>query len=445
MTRTWTIPATLVSAVAAIVCFGVRAPAVAAEPSTDLGTRHVDTINGYSLRGPAGTARRREYSKSRLVSWTRRDKSTGAIDLTLTVLKVTNVKKQIDMKAYAATLRKRLAREQQLYISKLIVTKVAGKIAIDLSGSGGLSGPGLWQRQVWILQMEGQFLILAISGPEGRKEHLNTIHDKVLASLELTDPTAAVNIRNANLKRGQDLLAGLTDAKLAAAFNGTQQWYLFSKAGKDVGYMYLTASPARREGASGYQAVSVLRLKLPKDQLRRARREQFATRKRDFCRWQETMVAGSGRYVENGIRQGDMAMCTISSGGQERTYKKRLNVPTANIFLPRAFGMVLPRLVDLTKKQTYAFATYTSDANAFDVRTMTVVGGDHLTLGARRVEAVRILDRAADDAEPATVWVGSRGTVFKMATPDGLVMEASTRDGVIRRFPIEEAAIRMLK
>ena len=444
MTNIRTILATFASVAAAIVFLGVPCPAAAAEPSTDLGTRYIDGINGYSLRGPAGAVRRREYSKSRLVSWTRRDKTTGAIDLTLLVLKRTEVKKQINMKAYAAALRMKLAREQKLYITKSSVTTVAGKSAIDLSGSGGLSGPGLWQRQVWILQKEGQFLILAISGPKGREKNLNTVYDKALATLELTDPGVAVKIRNANLKRGQDLLAGLTDAKLAAAFNG-QQWYLFSKGGKDVGYMHLRASVARKEDASGYEVVSVLRLKLPGDKIRRAKREQFATRKRDFCRWGETIVAGAERHVENGLVQGDMAMCQISSGGKQRTVKKRLNEPTKKIFLPRAFGMILPRLVDLAKKQTFAFAAYTSHANDFDVRTMTVVGGEDLTLNARRVQAVRILDRTADDAEPATIWVDSRGIVLKMATPGGLVMQASTRDGVIRRFPTEEPAIRVIK
>jgi len=441
MATRWT--KTAVWAAGAILA-GATGSALAAKPSTDLGPRYIDKINGYSLRGPAGATRRREYSRSRLVSWTRRDTATGAVDLTLVVLKRAEVKKKIDLKAYAKDLKRKLAREQQLFIHKPWVTTLAGKPAIDLNGTGGLTGLGLWQRQVWVLVRDGQFLILAISGPKARKDNLDAVFTKALATLELTDPAEAIKTRNANLKRGADLLAGLTDRRLGAAFDGRLQWFLFSKDGKDVGYMSLKASRARRDGADGYEIVSTVRLKLPKDQLRRARREQFTTRKRDFSRWRETMLAEAGalRYLEEGIKQGDMTVCHISSGGQQRTYKKRLNVPTQKIFLPRAFAMVLPRLVDLKTTQAYAFATYTAQANDFDVRTFTVAGAETVTIDARRVEAVRVLDRTADDVEPATVWVDSRGAILRMATPDGLVMHAATQSAVIRRFPADEVRIR---
>lgn len=421
--------------------------AAAADPPIVLGARYIDKINGYSLRPPALASRRREYSRSRLVSWMMRDTSTGAVNLTFTVLKRTGVKKTVDLKAYATALKRVLAREQQLYLSALRLTKVAGKNAIDLSGTGGLSGPGLWQRQVWIHQREGQFLILAISGSKARKDVLNAAFTAIVASVQLIDPAQAIKVRNANLKRGQDLLAGLTTTKLAAAFDGQGRWYLLAKGGKDVGYMYIKAAPARRDRVDGYGVTSVLRLQLPKDKVRRARREQFSTANRDFSRWNETMDVGAGtaRYVEEGIKQGDMALCTITSGGQERTNKKRLNVDTQKIFLPRAFGMVLPRLVDLKTRRTYAFATYTSQVNDFDVRTFTVTGSETVTVGARRIEAVRVLDQAADDAEPATVWVDARGAILRMTTPDGLVMEASTRAAVIRRFPADEVRIRTLR
>ena len=161
MTSKWTRLA--LWAAAAAVPAGTVHPARAAGPSTELGLRYIDKINGYSLRGPAGAARQRGYSTSRLVTWTRRDRSTGAVDLTLAVLQREETKKKIDLKVYAASLTRRLAREQQLYVNKIRFTTVAGKSAIDLSGTGGLTGLGLWQRQAWILRKDGQFLILAIS------------------------------------------------------------------------------------------------------------------------------------------------------------------------------------------------------------------------------------------------------------------------------------------
>ena len=441
--------------IVAAVLGAAWAPAPAAGPSTELGTRHVDKINGFSLRPPAGAVRRREYSPSRLVSWTRRDKATGAIDMTMVVLKATSATKKITLKTYAAQLKTKLAREQQWYIDRALVTTVGGKGAIDLSGVGGVSGLGVWQRQVWILVGEGQFLILAVSGPrgsnadKGRNVPLDALYTKVLSSVELIDPAGALRQRKANLQRGQDLLAGLTDATLKAAFDAELRWYLFRKDDKDVGYMAIKAAPARRDGSAGYEVTSTLRLKLPADQVRHAKREQFATTNRIFCRWRETMVVGvgpnSGRYVEEGVKQSDVILCRLFANGQVSENQKRLTRPAGKMFLPRAFGMVLPRLLDLKKPNVYAFATYASQPNALDMRTVTVDGAESITLDARRTQAVRISDRAAADGEPATVWVDAKGAILRMSTPDGLVMDASTRGAIIRRFPAEEVTIRMIK
>jgi len=423
--------------------------APAAGPSTELGTRHIDKINGYSLRPPVGTTRRKEYSQARLASWTRRDRKTGAIDLTLVTFKRTTAEKKIVLKTFAAGLRHKLAREQQLYVTKLRITTVGGNKAIDLTGEGGLSGLGMWQRQVWIQVAPRDFLIIAISGPKGLKDHLDTVYTKILTTVELIDPTNALRIRNANLKRGGELLAGLTDKKLAAVFNGGFRWYLFRKGGKDVGYMVVRASASRRDASDGYAIDSMVRLQLAKDKVRRADREQFSDAGRTFCRWQEEMVVGSGaralRYLEDGFKQGDVARCRITSGGQERTNQKRLTPVMVKTYLPRAFGMVLPQLVDLKTKQAYAFVAYNSQANGFDMRTFTVIGPATITLDARRVETVRITDRAAEDAEPATVWVDSRGMIVRLATPDGLTMDASTKNAVIRRFPDDEVFLQRLK
>jgi len=442
----------IVAAILGAAC--VAAPG--AEPSTDLGTRYVDSLNGYSLRPPANTTRRKEYSQARLASWTRRDTKSGAIDLTLVTFKRTAIEKKVNLKAFAEGLRVKLAREQQLFIykNKLRITTVGGKKAIDLTGEGSPSGPaatklGLWQRQVWIQVAPRDFLIIAISGPKARMSNLDTVFTKVLTSVELIDPAEAIRTRNANLKRGQDLLAGLTAKKLTTAFNGRAHWYLFRKDDKDVGYMVMKAFPARRESADGFEILSVVRLQLPKDKIRRSKREQFATTDRTFSRWQESMNVGSGatvmRYVEDGMKQGDVALCRISAAGQERTNQQRLTPAMQKTFLPRAFGMVLPRLVDLKQKQAYAFAMYNSQANGFDMRTFTIGKPETITISARRVETVHIIDRTAEDAEPTNVWVNASGDIVRMTTPDGLAMEASTQNAVARRFPDDEASLRRMR
>jgi len=96
---------------------------------------------------------------------------------------------------------------------------------------------------------------------------------------------------------------------------------------------------------------------------------------------------------------------------------------------------LLPRLVDLTKPAAYAFASYNSQLNTFDMRTFTVVGPQKITVNQSQVEAIKVTDQGAADTEPAVLWVNAKGLVLRMSTSDGLLMEAVPKTVIIQRFP----------
>jgi hypothetical protein len=423
---------------------------LSAEADVPLAPRYVDALNGFSLRPPAGAQRRREYSPAKLGTWNRRDAKTGAIDLTLTVLHRIESQEAIDIEPYSKLLAQKLAREEQFKVDTLQLTTAGGKQAIDLRGRPG-GKVGLWQRQVWVWSRPGEFLILVFSGPQNATKEILATSLGVQQSLQIVDPTTERETRRAKLLRGENLLDGLARKQFEKAFRPGEHWYLLRLADRDAGYMFVGTSAASRDGTDGYEARSFVKIQAQKsgDEPREVRRMHYSTADRSLELWKESLVIGSGvqakRSLEEGIKQGDLIVAQLRRGTQEKSHKRQLSPAVMGIYLPRAFGMVLPRLVDLAKPQAYAFSVYTTMANDFDMRTLTVLGPETLTIGSREVEAVHVTDQAAADAEPADLWVNAEGILLRMTTADGFVMEETTRAAIIRRFSADEGKIRLLK
>ena len=142
--------------------------------------------------------------------------------------------------------------------------------------------------------------------------------------------------------------------------------------------------------------------------------------------------------LEEGLKKADMIVCNIAQGANSHTRKKK--VPR-DIYLPRAIAWQIFRLIDLTKPAKYSFAAYASRENNFDMRTFAVIGPEKIETSHGEVQAVRATDQAAADAEAATVRVSPKGLLLRMKSPDGLVINASTRAAVLKCYPGAEAVI----
>ena len=427
----------------AIVVLVSSATVLPADGPVKLKPRYSDVMNGFSLCPPADSQRKREFSPNRLASWVRRDRRTGAIDLTLTVLKMPESKK-IDLKSYSKAMIARHRRERKFLVDSIRLITVNGKGAIDLRGGPG-GKRGLWQRQVWIAVQDKLFLVLIMSGPKGTKNHIDSCSRAVLDSLRYIDTVAALKKRKENAHRGEILLTKLTDKKLSAVFRGPIQWYLLRMKGKDVGYVTISLSITRSEGVKAYEVRTQGKVHLPGQALQRVERSQRSAANRKLVQWHETLTVanplGTKRFIEKGIVQNKLIVCNRRSGtGQDMRRKKRMKQSIMNMYLPDAFRTALPTLVDLKKKTTYSFATYSSQANDFKMLTFVVIGPEKITVAGRQVEAIRVSEQASVKEEPANMWVNSAGQLLKMTTADGLIMETTTRSAIIRRFGEDEAA-----
>lgn len=400
----------------------------------ELAARYVDVAHGFSLRPPGQTERRRETSATSIVQWSRRDSDSGAIVWTIGVVQARQTAGFSDINVFAQGLAAKLQSADQLRVEASQIIQAAGRPAIDLHGrtTGKLL---LWKRQAWILAEPNRFLILAISGAPDFREEMNRVFQAVLDSMEIVDLQNAAHLRQENLARGALLLESLTIQKLQSVIQPRPQWLLLELKGKSVGFMRIEEAATERDGQKGVQVQHFTLLELPGDQRRVVRQTMFSTADRKTDQWSTRATVGQGGHAQEtmmeGRRDGASIQCTVTEGGAARTFSKPL---PEKVYLPQALGVLLPRLLDMSKIEPVAFAGYAPTANAFDIRTVTVQGSDEITDGSRKVQAVLLTDQPAADVEASSTWVDPTGKILRIQTPDGLLMSPATREAVLRRF-----------
>ncbi|MHC4982466.1 MAG: hypothetical protein ACYTF6_04765, partial [Planctomycetota bacterium] len=279
------------------------------------------------------------------------------------------------------------------------------------------------------------------------KSKLNNICDAVLPTVEFIAPEVARAQRRINLARGRVLLSALTDEKLAAVIQTQPQWFLFRRKDNYVGFMKVVESQAEQEGAKGYEVRTFVQLSVDKaSSVTLAWQVMFATADRQTERWQRKLWAdtGSGEMIsvgsEEGLKLGDTITCTLTVGDEARERAKDIPPGNVQIYLPKAFNSVPWRLIELNEPASYAFAAYNTRANAFDMRTLTVVGPERIELEGKQIDAIRVTDQVAEDVAAETSWLDTKGLVIQAERGEVLIT-AATREQVLKQFPKAEDTI----
>ncbi|MCE5325912.1 MAG: hypothetical protein LLG01_05810 [Planctomycetaceae bacterium] len=416
------------------------AVAPAAAPAVELGERFIDPAHGFSLKTPLGTVRQRGFSTARLVSWSMRDDKSNAIVWTFSVLQVIPAKsdaaeKKPSLEDYRKLLETQLQQTGQYKIESAKVMPLAGKGAIDVRGV--TQGPiTLWKRQVWVLADPDRFLVFLMAGPTVMKDSLDAICSQMLATLQITDPTEARKAMKDHLARGVEMMAAVNDKKVSEALSKEPQWYLWSYKGKVAGFMHVSEEWTTQDKQDGVQVKTCVLMEIPGDQRRLSQRQSFSSPRGEFERWSQAETTGTGpqtaRVFESGLKKEDVLVCQMTAGGRSRTEKQQ--VPN-QIYLPKPLAWMFFRLVDLKKPATYSLACYASAENNFDMRTLSVIGPDVCMRSGMKVQAIRVSDQAAADAEAATLWLDAKGAILQMKSGSDLVMELSSEEAVLRHFP----------
>jgi hypothetical protein len=369
---------------------------------------------------------------------------------------------KLDLKEFDESLAQKLKAEERLKIDSDKVVTLAGKPAVDISGEGGSETTKLWERQVWVLVSLARpgagpgsrpaapslFLVLTVAGPLNLKAQMGQTMSAVLATLEVTDPDEAIKQRKEAMANGEALLQKFSDEKHKVQITLTpENWFLMSLKDKPIGFMKVVQSQSRQAGMEGYEVTTWAMSQVPGDKPRLYKRYLFVSPTGDLERWGEQLQVGSGKDSSVFVQGGTMAdmiadrnqkkpvrMIKCDVGDDQRTKSQRKILgDVKGIYLPYAYGVLLPRVVDLKQPRLYLFATYAADKNDFDMRTFTVAGPSKITMAGKEVDAVKISDKASEDAEPVQMWVDPEGDLLRIQSDDGLLIEKSTHEAVLRR------------
>lgn len=453
--------------------------AALADDAPALDKRYSDAMSGFSLRPPAGTERKKETAISCRVSWAKRDADTGAIAWSLKVTRDTDPNEKLDLKEFDKRLAQKLAVDEHLKVDSDKLVKVAGKPAVDISGVGGSETSKLWERQVWVLMSlarpgfppgttmpnEGGtlpastpslFLVLSMTGPLNLKAQMDQTLSAVLGTLVVTDPDEAIKQLKEAKENGAALLERLSDEKHKVQIAlSPESWFLMSIKDKPLGFLKVAQTQSRQPGMEGYEVTTWLMRQVPNETPQLYKRNTFVSGAGSLEHWAEQLQVGSGKdssvFVQNGM-MGDMIAdrrqlkpvrmikCDVGTDTKTKAQRKDLG-EVKGIYLPYAYGVLLPKVVDLKQPKSYLFATYVAASNDFDMRTFTVVGPSKVTVAGKEVDAVKITDKPSQDAEPVDMWVNSDGELLRVQNADGSVIERATHEAVLRRNPTADTII----
>ena len=420
------------SAVAIVLWAAWAVPALGqSAPAQDLGPRYIDPVGGFSLQSPAQTDFKKEFSPSLLASWLGRDKPKGPIVWQLRVLRAREGDQTVDLEQQVRTLRQRLSRPP-VKLEAIRLTDLPVGQAVDLR----TTARDTYERQVWIQNAPGRFVIFAVSGSQSLRRQLDLTLEQVLGTVEVFDPTVSQQQRQQRLDRGKELLGKLEDAKLAAAFEPSTNWLMINQFGKPAGFTRIRIGTNRQ----GDYQVDILTFLAQDPAAQSVLRHQMSlsTDRREE-NWEQTSITNPGLDAvvisEKGSRKDEMIKMRLTSGITSREFGRPVDGTVNSYYLPRAMGMVLGRLVDLSSSGEYAFAVYNSQANQFDVRTFSIEGPQTLVCEGQEVPAVRVKDQPAENAPASTLWLDMRGNTIGARSDDQLTMEQSNEQAVRAAFP----------
>jgi len=405
--------------------------------------RYTDPLYGYSLVPPDEVQQRRGNAVGMLMSWSKIDPSSPVASWTLGIQHRVETNKDISLDAFSKALSLRLRLGEKLKAAPAKLTTVSGKSAIDLVGT--TIGTGAWQRQVWVLVRPQEFLVMKMTGSASEASRLSAICDKVLASMQFSDPAVARSRRARDLKEGVKLLGSLDMAKLLAAMKLEPRWYLLQMDGKYVGFRRVIEGPGQRKGAQGFEVKVWQKLQAIGKLPRLEKKVMFATPDGKVAWFWHRVQTGARPHVRvvttETLKQDQAIVGSTMEGGQARTFN---TIVPAGSYMPRAIVQLLPRLVARDEPSSQAFISHNPDWNCLEMRTFSIIGpGREKSLG-QGVIAIRATDQPARDVEATELWLDENGKVLRCVEQGQLTVIPAAEKLVKAFFPKAEQLLKAM-
>jgi hypothetical protein len=450
-------------------------PAEAQESSAGI---YRDPLNGFTLRPPTGGERMaQDEDATYLARWVNHDKE-GDVCWTLTVSRMILHQVGPTLEEYGRTLRDAMLTQglRGSTVDEPRTTAVSGLPAIELNGVLKISAKigmadvqakeeDIHFRQLWVRVRPAEkilppptapnqpthkpaaFLVFKMGAPQAKGGVMDGEWKAMLRSLTVEDPEEfLVRLKKDTGQAASFLGARLAQEAIAAAMPAAARWFRLQQGRGNLGWLRVQGGAARVDGNSGYEIRTWAMIQHPGQPVRLVRQRMFLSEDTSMEIWRLHRQVGSGPQaplmVEDGIRQKNLIFVDLHEQNQIRSLQRDVPEAVKAYYLPKAVGLILPSLLDLNRKTTYVFAEYNSAIHGFDMRTVQVFAPEMISLGGRPVEAVRLVDQPAFDADPITLWVDARGDLLRAKASDGMTTEFVTEQEILRAFPKANSVVR---
>ena len=289
-----------------------------------------------------------------------------------------------------------------------------------------------------------QFLVIQFEGPAARQGQIVQASLASIQTLELFDPAPHKARHEADCRRAETMLSGLSPQRVLSALAREDCWMAVIRDQRVVGFLHFREQPGRQGPQEGLR-VFVRSAMLGKDGTRTlTRQELFSSADRRTERWEMFSVMFSGeretaRTHQFGLKQHDRLVAQTVVGPHD-TQSRDMPVPQA-VYLPLAFSPLLPRLLDRSAPGACAFAQYDPAGEELTMRTVRVIGPARVTLGGQSYPAVLLEDQPTLDGPVTRLYVDGAGLPLQLVMDDGAggqtIIQRTTAEAIRQRFADE--------
>ena len=288
-----------------------------------------------------------------------------------------------------------------------------------------------------------EYYSLILVSPLEDKEAATPVFDRIAASFEILRTEETQKEINEALKRGQALLKGVTaDRKKLLSLKPQDDFLMVLQDGKEIGFIHINANPVNETGRRGVVVREWGWLIRPEGTTQLLY-DMFESSDLSLSRWetvartispipQGTDVVTSLTQYERGIRQDDTLLVTYTRKADDAEMKDRA-ITLEPSFASPAFLILLPRLVDLSKPELYAFSFFSSNRRGLGLRTFRILGAKEALIDGRRSQAYTIQDSEGLLPPVTELTVDATGRLLRVSS-DQVEMVATTQADVERKY-----------
>ncbi len=296
----------------------------------------------------------------------------------------------------------------------------------------------MWVRQEAVIPLRDQdYVLLVLTAPADDRELARSAFGEILESFKIVRSQVQQEQLKEALRRGAELLGrlGAGASKIAAKAFEQPTCLKLTREGKPIGFLEIQELATTLEHSEGLQIHQRAWLFNADASVQYLQEDKFVAsdlgydESRMLCQLMPSPLVDPKQRlvvsVEGGIRRKDRLVIEYNPhlGVADKQSKVIAVEPS---YASAAWPLLLPRLVDLSKPEVYAFSMYDPDRHGLILRTFRITGPVQVQVGGRRVSAVRIEDSEGLLPPVSEIDVDEQGRILRMNSGPVEAVQATT-------------------